>query len=96
MTADTSLKIAKNNGTSAIQTWSHGVSKFAAEAHAALNEVAGRACRLCPFRENRAMGGCIGEECPVYMVRKAVLLASKRAARATKGIYKARYAARVA
>ena len=91
MTKETADKVAKFNTTEGIQKWSSGVAKFAADAHPHLAAAASRACNECPFRNNLSMGGCISEECPIHMVRKALQLATKRVAASAKEIYKAKY-----
>ena len=94
MTKETAEKVAKFNSTEEIQKWSSGVAKFAADAYPHLVAAASRACNECPFRNNRSMGGCIGEECPIHMVRKALQLAPKRVAARAKEIFKAKYSKR--
>ena len=94
MTLDTAKRIAKHTSSDEVQKWSSNVMKFATAAHSPLVAVASAACNSCPFRNNHGMGGCIGEECPVNAVRKALQLAPKRTAAAIKEIYKAKYAAR--
>lgn len=96
MTKETAEKIAKYNTTEEIQKWSSGVAKFAADAHPPLAMAALRACNECPFRNNFSSGGCIGEECPIHMVRKALQLATKRVAAGAKEIYKAKYRVKTA
>lgn len=91
MTKKTAEKVAKFNTTEEIQKWSSGVAKFADDAHPTLVAAASRACRECPFRNNISMGGCITDECPINMVRKAFKLVTKRAAASAKEIYKAKY-----
>ena len=96
MTKETAEKIAKYNTTEEVQKWSSGVAKFAADAQPPLAMAALRACNECPFRNNLSMGGCIGEECPIHMVRKALQLATKRVAAGAKEIYKAKYRVKTA
>lgn len=91
MTKDTAERVARYNTTEEVQRWSSGVAKFAAEAHPSVVNAAVKACNNCPYRNNVSMGGCIGEECPIHMVRKALQLATKRVAAGTKEIYKAKY-----
>lgn len=92
MTLDTAKRIAKYTRSDEVQTWSSIVMKFATAAHSPLVAVASAACSSCPFRNNHGMGGCIGEECPVNAVRKALQLAPKRTVAAVKEIYRAKYA----
>lgn len=94
MTKQTAEKIAKYNTTEEIQRWSSGVMKFAMAAHQPLITAEANACKECPYRNNSAMGGCIGEDCPIHAVRKALQLATKRVAMGAKEIYKAKYAMR--
>ena len=96
MTKDTAVKVARCNTTEEIQKWSSGVGQFGAEVHpiAALSAI--RVCGACPFRNNGKMGGCIGDECPINAVRKALQLATKRTAAAVKEIYKAKYRVKTA
>ena len=96
MTTETAKRIARNARADEVQTWSGNVVKFATAAHSPLVAAASAACAACPYRNNKSVGGCIGEECPVNAVRKALQLACKRTATAVKEIYKHRYAARVA
>lgn len=96
MTSETAKRIAKHTRSDEVQKWSSNVMKFATAAHSPLVAAACAACNSCPFRTNQGMGGCIGEECPVNAVRKALLLVSKRTTAAVKEIYKAKYAAKVA
>ena len=90
MTKETAERVAKWNTTDEITKWSAEVAKFAADAHPQLTETAGKACAECPFRNNFSMGGCIGEDCPVNAVRKALQLATKRMATGVKEIFKAK------
>lgn len=92
MTKDTAARIARYNSSADVQKWSSGVAKFAATANPSIVGPAALACGGCPFRCNTKLGGCIGEECPVHAVRKALQLATKRMAAGTKEIYKAMYA----
>ena len=91
MTKETAERIARHNTTDAVQKWSSGVMRFAMAAHPALLTAEVNACKECPYRNNSAMGGCISEDCPIYAVRKALQLATKRAAMGAKEIYKAKY-----
>ena len=94
MTKDTAARIAKHNSSADVQKWSSGVAKFAAAAHPSIVGQEAHVCGECPFRVNIMMGGCIGEECPVHAVRKALQLATKRMAAGAKEIYKAMYASK--
>ena len=92
MTKDTAKKIALYNGDEKIQKWARNAARFVAAAHPMLLGEFRKACDSCPFRGNVSSGGCIGEECPVNAVWKAITLAPKRVSACTKELYKARYA----
>lgn len=94
MKKDTATRIAKHNSSADVQKWSSGVAKFAANAHTSIVGQVAHVCGECPFRANIMMGGCIGEECPVHAVRKAIQLATKRMTAGSKEIYKAMYASK--
>ena len=95
MTKDTARRIAGFASDTEIQKWSGGIGKYMAEVQTPLLNAERNVCNNCPFRNNVANGGCIGEDCPIYAVRKALQLATKRAAMGAKEIYKAKYAMRV-
>ena len=92
MTKNTAARIAMFSSSADVQKWSSGIAKFAATVRPYIGAPEALACGECPFRVNIMMGGCIGEECPVHAVRKALQLATKRMAAGTKEIYKAMYA----
>ena len=94
MTKNTAARIAMFSSSDDVQKWSSGVAKFAVMVRPYIGAPEALACGGCPFRCNTKLGGCIGEECPVHAVRKALQLATKRMAAGTKEIYKAMYAAK--
>lgn len=95
MTKETAKKISRHITTDEVKRWSSGVSRFSVETKPTVIMYAGKACGECPFRYNISVGGCIGDECPVNAVRKALKLLPKRVSASVKEIYKAKYEKRV-
>ena len=95
MTKETARRIAGYASDTEIQKWSSGIAKYRAEVQIPLLNAERNVCDGCPFRNNVAKGGCIGEDCPVYAVRKVFNLCMKRTKNGVRDICKAKYADRV-
>ena len=95
MTKETARRIAGFASDTEIQKWSGGIGKYMAEVQTPLLNAERNVCNNCPFRNNVANGGCIGEDCPVFAVRKVFNLCIKRTRNGVRDICKSKYAARV-
>lgn len=91
MKTETARKIARCCTDAEIQKWSSGVGKFVAGLQPSLTEKMGLVCEPCPFRNLLNVGGCLGEECPIYAVRLALKRACARATNGVREIYKTKY-----
>ena len=92
MTTATAKRISKYARNDEVQTWKAGLMKFLSAVRFPIVSAASCVCADCPYRYNISVGGCIGDECPIYAVKKAVELAPRRMTAATKEITKARCA----
>lgn len=84
----TAKKIAKCKTVKDVADWSRGVAKFADTIHPQVTAAMRTACNSCPFRESRAVGGCITVDCPINALVHELNLTAKRGAAAAKMIYR--------
>ena len=72
-------RIAANNTSGAIWEWAENIAQKQDELHTATFSILGRMCDECPFRNNKAMGGCIAASCPVHKVDASVHTLTEKA-----------------
>lgn len=64
--------------------WARNLTKFTTEAHPIVFALTKKVCEECPFRNGKAR--CIGEDCPIHMLKNTINLMPKRGGLAVKKI----------
>lgn len=72
-------RIAANNTSGVIWEWAENIAIRQARLHENVHSVLDGVCDGCPFRNNKAMGGCITTACPVHKLTEAVNALSNKA-----------------
>lgn len=72
-------RIAANNTSGVIWEWAENIAMRHDALHTAGFAVLNKMCDECPFRNNKEMGGCITDACPVNKVRNAINALSDKA-----------------
>ena len=84
-------KVAAYSSAEEIRKWTSGISRFVTETSPKVLEGEKIVCGACPFRNKASIGGCITEDCPVFMLRKELNRVMARAETRAKEFYKAKY-----
>lgn len=71
--------IAKNNTEGQIWTWVENIAASQHNVFTGANATIRKVCDECPFRNNKAMGGCITTACPIHKVSDAILALGDKA-----------------
>ena len=72
-------RIANHNGGDKIWKWAENIAMRHDALHRAGFAVLNKICDECPFRNNKKMGGCITDACPVNNVCNAINALSDKA-----------------
>ena len=72
-------RIANHNGGGKIWEWAENIAMRHDALHTAGFAVLNMICDECPFRNNKEMGGCITNACPVNKVCNAINALSDKA-----------------
>ena len=65
-------RIASHNTSGKIWEWAENIAMRHGALHTAGFAVLHKICGECPFRDNKEMGGCITDACPVHKVSNAM------------------------
>lgn len=84
------MAIARYVEPNQLSAWSGGVGRFVAEVADKVEMAAMKRCHPCPFRKNLTIGGCIKEDCPIWVVRKTLSKATTTASTRCAAINKSR------
>ena len=91
MKSNVAMKIAANSSTEETAQWAAGIWRMVEKVQPQMLAAQRETCQACPFRNKRAMGGCITVDCPMHMLWSELLKTTKRATAAVGAVSKARY-----
>ena len=91
MKKDKVNRIAAFSTIDEIQSWMSGIGKYVSNISPKVLEAEKVVCGACPFRNKKAIGGCITEDCPVFILRREINRTVARTGARAKELYTAKY-----